>query len=75
MYRLAVMSQSLLRKPFRVANHFGAFGPSVPVAVECNPLDAQLLAPLLKLRGAVAGAHARKIRKQQTFGGQVLEKV
>jgi len=58
MHRLAVVPQSLLRKPFRVANSFGTFRPGVAVTVE---RDAKLLAPLLKLRGAVAGAHAGQI--------------
>ena len=58
MPRVAVVPQSLLRKPFRVANSFGTFRPGVAVTVE---RDAKLLAPLLKLRGAVAGAHAGQI--------------
>jgi hypothetical protein len=61
MHRLAVVPQNLLRKPFRVANSFGTFRPGAAVTVERDASNAKLLAPLLKLRGAVAGAHAGQI--------------
>ena len=42
MHGLAVVPQSLLREPFRVANGLGTFRPSVAVAVQRHAVNAKL---------------------------------
>ena len=42
MHRLAVVAQSFLREPLRVADGLGAFRPSVSIAVERNAFEAKL---------------------------------
>src|SRR5262245_34814385 len=69
------MPQRFLRKALRVADRFRAFRPGVAVAVEGHTLDAELPATLAEFSGAVAGAHAREISKQQAFRWQIPELV
>jgi hypothetical protein len=44
MHGLAIVSQSFLREPLRVADNLGAFRPRVTVAVERYAFDAHLAA-------------------------------
>ena len=44
MHGLAVVAQSHLREPLRVAASLGAFRPGVAVAVERHALDSKLAA-------------------------------
>ena len=75
MHGLAVVPQSLLREPFRVADRLGSFRPCVAVAVKRDASNAQLAAALSELRGSVASPHARQIRKQHSLRWQVFEQV
>jgi hypothetical protein len=48
MHRLGIVPQRLLCEPLRVTAGFGAFGPSVAVAVERRTCDAKLMATLFE---------------------------
>src|SRR5687767_12303829 len=62
--RLAIVSQSDLRPPLRVACLLRAFRPRIAVAVQGHAFDAESLATLLELGCAVAAANGAQIRKQ-----------
>jgi hypothetical protein len=61
MHRLAVVAERLLREPFRVAALLGAFGPSVAVGMEGDPLNAESQTALFEFCGAVATADGLEI--------------
>ncbi len=65
MHRLAVVSQSLLREPFRIANCLCPFRPGVAVAVQRHALNAEADTVSLELGGAISGAHGLQIRRQR----------
>jgi hypothetical protein len=75
MYRLAVMVQSLIREWFRVAAGFSPFGPSIPVTVQGDALNAKLPATRSKFRRPVTRPHPGQIRKQHPLRWQVFEQV
>src|ERR1700722_15310120 len=65
MHGFAVVSESFLREPLRVAARLGPLRPRIPIRVKGDAFDAQPLTTLLELRGAVAGANGCEIRKQR----------
>ncbi len=70
---LAIVPQRLLGESFRVAAHFGPFGPRVTVAVQRDDFSAQLAATLAKLRGPVSGPHLRQVGGDRAFRREVFE--
>ena len=67
MHGLAVVTQRLLREPFRIADDPGAFNPGAVVTAQRHAGEAKLTATRGEPGGAGAGAHARQLGELNTM--------
>ena len=65
MHRLAVVPQSLLREPFRVATFQSPFRPRIPIRMQRHTRNFQPDTALTKLRCPVPSAYGAKVREKQ----------
>ena len=65
MHGFAVVTESFLREPLRVAARLRPLHPSIAIGVQRNPIDSQPQTALMKLRGAVATANGLQVGKQR----------